>query len=633
MAIVTSILRGGSNNHETTSEEANGVYTDFVSEGIVGSISNTSGVAPATGGFAVNAQGTPDTTVAVSAGVAYVTGTPTSQNEQTFRVKNSASTNLTISSNSSGSTKYDWVYIKLDATNLNTPNTAGDNVATIVASRSSSAATDDGTPPTYGYPIAVVTVANGFSTITNSNIRDIRSQVVLNTGTTNTTDGWTAAGEAWTVSTGYNSGGGEFSITISGDKTSKYSADMLGKIVRGTTPPTQCADLESGSSQYASKSSPSGLAQTDDITCEARVKLESYTGSNMTIMSRINGTTDGWTFYIDTSGRLVLAGARAGDDAISTYGSLELGKWYHVAAAIDSSGATGAIYVDGVAVMTVFTNNANTAFNTPTADFRIGAGTGGTLFFDGKISDARLWSAVRTATQIRDNMHQQLAGNETNLIGYWKLNGDFTDSQTNGTANNLTAQGGAAATSTDNPMNSTEYFKIVSATYSAPNTTLLVRCAEGYNIPNLTLSTPYYSTHDSPYGFPGRSRIVGTVRLLAAASTTATSSTQVNGLRVTGTIPANGRRVRIIWNGGVATNSGANTTILQIWDGTVGSGTQIAQTNLNAASGVSDNGVIIGEYFAASGSHTWNASLHTTAGTASLGASTTVPDVFTVETI
>ena len=97
MSITTGILRGGTNNHETTSEEANAIATDFIAEGIVDAVGNTSGVAPMTGGFAVAAQGTPDMTVAVSYGVAYVEGTPSSQNAQVFRVKNSASENVTIS--------------------------------------------------------------------------------------------------------------------------------------------------------------------------------------------------------------------------------------------------------------------------------------------------------------------------------------------------------------------------------------------------------------------------------------------------------------------------------------------------------------------------------------------------------
>lgn len=171
-----SILTGGSNSHTTSSEEVNGIYTDILSDGIVSAITATSGVAPTTGGFAVNAQGTPDMTVAVTAGVAYVTGTPTGGNSQRFRVSMATSENVTIAANATGGTRYDHIYIKLDADKLATPNTAGDDVATLVASRSTSASTDNGTPPTFGYKIAVVTVANGASSIANANITDSRVQ-------------------------------------------------------------------------------------------------------------------------------------------------------------------------------------------------------------------------------------------------------------------------------------------------------------------------------------------------------------------------------------------------------------------------------------------------------------------------
>jgi len=174
MSLTVSILQGGTNSHTTTSEEVNYLATDLLSQGINGTLTNTSGVAPATGGFAVNAQGTPNMTVAVSAGTAYVTGTPTSGNSQLFRVKNSASTNVTISSNSTGGTRYDWVYIKLDPDKLKDPAVDASDVATMVTSRSTSASTDNGTPPTYGYCVAVVTVANGASSIDNASIADSR---------------------------------------------------------------------------------------------------------------------------------------------------------------------------------------------------------------------------------------------------------------------------------------------------------------------------------------------------------------------------------------------------------------------------------------------------------------------------
>lgn len=500
MSIIASILTGGANSHETTSEEANGVYTDFVSEGVVGTVGNTSGVAPATGGFSVNAQGSPDMTVAVGSGVAYVTGTPSSQNSQTFRIKNSASSNVTISANSSGSTKYDWVYISLNATNLNTPNTAGDNVATLTTSRSSSASSDDGTPPTYGYPLAVVTVANGASSITNGNIRDIRNQVSLNTGTSNANDGWTSlSGTTLTTATGYNKGQKEYDLTSSADMTAVLSPGMRLKMVRGVTPPTQCFDAESSSSQYASKTSPSGLTFTDDFTCEAWVKLESY-GANGGIIARRNADTEGWSFGVGTNGQLEIFSLRIASNfrQVLTYQSIPLGVWTHVAATMDNSGTTYTTYINGVSVPNVATTTGTiTALVQGTTALVVGARkSAGTEPFDGEIADVRVWSAIRTATQIRDNMNQQLVGNETNLVAYFKLDGNFNDSTAN--ANNATGSGGAVATTVDNPMKATEYAIITKVTAS----TITVFTGTDYNIPNITLSTPYYSSQTTPFGFP-----------------------------------------------------------------------------------------------------------------------------------
>lgn len=175
MAIYTSILTGGTNSHPTTSEEGNALATDFFSAGIVGDVDNTGGVSPSTGGFAVNAQGTPAMAVDVSSGVAYVTTTPTSQGSQLLRVKATTTTTVSISANSTGGTRYDWIYLKTDASKAANPAVGGDDVATVVASRSTLNTADDGTPPSYGIVLAIVTVSNGAISITDANITDKRA--------------------------------------------------------------------------------------------------------------------------------------------------------------------------------------------------------------------------------------------------------------------------------------------------------------------------------------------------------------------------------------------------------------------------------------------------------------------------
>ena len=172
--ILTSVVTGGTNSHTTTAEEANALATDFVTQGVVGAITLNTG-SGGTGSFCVNADASADMGVTIKAGQAYLTATPSSQNSQVLRARASADyTAYTINANASGSTKYDWIYLSVDATKANNPAADASDVASFVTSRSSSNTTDNGAPPTYGLLLAIVTVANGASSITNSNITDKR---------------------------------------------------------------------------------------------------------------------------------------------------------------------------------------------------------------------------------------------------------------------------------------------------------------------------------------------------------------------------------------------------------------------------------------------------------------------------
>lgn len=172
--IITSIVTGGASSHTTIAEEANVISTDFVTQGVVGAITLNTG-SGGTGSFCVNADASPDMGITIKAGQAYITATPSSQDSQVLRARASSDyTAYTINANASGSTKYDWIYLSVSATNANVPSSDASNVTSIVTSRSSSNSTDNGTPPTYGLLLAIVTVANAASSITNSNITDKR---------------------------------------------------------------------------------------------------------------------------------------------------------------------------------------------------------------------------------------------------------------------------------------------------------------------------------------------------------------------------------------------------------------------------------------------------------------------------
>jgi hypothetical protein len=594
--LVTGVLTGGSNSHQTTSEEVNAVATDFVSEGIVGSYTNTSGVSPATGAFAINASGSPDTNINISTGVAYVTVTPTSQNSQSLRVKCSVTGTLAISSNSSGSTKYDWIYISVSAANAANPNTAADNVATIVASRSSSASTDDGTPPTYGYPIAVVTVANGFSTITNSNIRDVRSNAAISSGATSSSNGWLDLGVNPNTVT-YN-GNRNYSLVFnSTDLTSTLSAGMRLRATRLVAAPTQCTSLN-GTNQYWSKATPSGISFTDDFATGWWVKPTSYALG--TIASIYNGTS-GWALRMNANGQIQLIGYNASSANFSqvlSYQSLPLNKWTHVSAQLDMSAFTATtttsyVMLDGVDVpAAVSRGGTNPTALVQAGNLNVGAENGGTNPFPGKIAQGGIFSAKVTQATMQGYISQTLSGAETSNVGTFTFNGSGNDSSSN--ANNLTAQNSATATNADSPFGgqasgsvsaTLDYAEIVSVSFST-NTTVNVRVPNINAIPTTGgVSAVSYSTQSSPYGWPGISNILNVAYLNATFTTNATSATQVTGLSCPVTVPL-GRQLEVTaFAPNCTTTSGAADILdMSIWDGTVGSGTQITEGHVTALS-------------------------------------------------
>lgn len=279
------------------------------------------------------------------------------------------------------------------------------------------------------------------------------------------------------------------------DLTDEVSNGMRVKLARTATPPTQCTDLESGSSQYWSKSSPSGLSITTAITAMGWVKLESY--GTCAIVSQYSSY--GWILYVQSDGTVRLLGDdNAGtSDSATSYQSIPLNKWVHIAGSMTIN-SSAQIYIDGVAVPTSYSNGTCTSM-AGNGNLEVGA-YGGSNFFDGKICQVGVFNAVLSAATIKSYASQTLAGNETNCVGFWDFDGDGNDSNAN--ANNLTAQASATATTTDSPFNATEY-GIVTANSFSTNTTLTVQVPEGCAIPTSGgVSSIYYSTQDVPYGFP-----------------------------------------------------------------------------------------------------------------------------------
>jgi hypothetical protein len=451
-------------------------------------------------------------TVAVSTGVAYVTATPTGGASQKIRVKNNATATVTIAANATGSTRYDWLYVKIDPDKAIAPNAAATDVASLVTSRSSSQTTDNGTPPTYGTLLAIVTVANGASSITNGTITDSRAQASISSVAT-VSAGWTSLGS--TPATITANGNRSYSCVFNSvDLTGTLSAGMRLLLTRTVAAPTKCTSLN-GTTQYYSKASPSGMTFTDDFTVSAWIKLSSYAVGS--IASRYNGTS-GWDFRLEASGQLTLIGYNAGAGNFSgttSYQSVPLNKWVHVAAQLDMSTFTATTttsytMIDGVDVpASVSQGGTNPTALVQAGNLEIGSRNGGSQFFPGKLAQVAIYSAKVTQATILASMNQTLAGTETSLISAYSFSNSINDLSAN--ANNLTANGSAVATSADSPFaqgataGTLEYGIVASTPTFSTNTTVVVDVPEGSAIPTSGgISAVSYSSQKVPYGLPAQ---------------------------------------------------------------------------------------------------------------------------------
>lgn len=177
------------------------------------------------------------------------------------------------------------------------------------------------------------------------------------------------------------------------------------------------------------------------VKCNAEI-----TSGEWQFMYCENSTTD-WVGYLEyryNGGTRQIVG-KASRWVVIGYESVyavDLGTdWHHIAYTKNSS--AGTLYLDGVQVGNITsptdTDNGDTNVGN---EFMIGKGqTEATStninWFPGQIDDVRVWSDIRTAQEISDNMYPELVGDETGLTHYWKLNNNTT--ATTGTS--LTAEG------------------------------------------------------------------------------------------------------------------------------------------------------------------------------------------------
>jgi hypothetical protein len=206
MSLTVAELTGGSNSYPTPSKDVQFYLGELLKQGAIGSQH-----------LFVEAQNSPNMTVKVNAGSYILQATPTSEAVRFFKATLSAVSNVNISSNSSGSTKYDLVYVTLPAATLQNPPLTGDftEAATLLTERHNTSG--EALTATNGIVLAEVAVADGAVSITNANITDKREFQA---------DGWITSNETWTYAS-------SVTFTVSGDARNKYRAGDKLRLKQG----------------------------------------------------------------------------------------------------------------------------------------------------------------------------------------------------------------------------------------------------------------------------------------------------------------------------------------------------------------------------------------------------------------
>ena len=122
------------------------------------------------------------------------------------------------------------------------------------------------------------------------------------------------------------------------------------------------------------------------------------------------------TIYFRSGGTEISVNAGIGGRDEVSYTDTVEGVWRHIALTIDTKIPLATVYMDGDELGTVDCQDGG---DLPlTNDLKFGQ-YGNSRYFQGMMSDVRIWNIARTQQQIQDNMSKSLRGDESGLVAYY----------------------------------------------------------------------------------------------------------------------------------------------------------------------------------------------------------------------
>jgi len=213
---------------------------------------------------------------------------------------------------------------------------------------------------------------------------------------------------------------------------------------------TYSIDIERSSSQYLYTDSDLGINFSGNVTLECWFNTEANDGYNKVCMSLADAETDVvYAMYHDSEYVTFKREKLGVGSTVTQYlGNPPAGTWWHLVGTYDGT---------SLRLYRALQSGAHTLVAGPTAAsgsgssggvdrFKIGGtDTTADTFWDGFLDDIRVWSSVRTIDEMDADFEEELCGNETGLVGYWKLNNTLLDEVS---TNDLTNSGSAVFSAT-----------------------------------------------------------------------------------------------------------------------------------------------------------------------------------------
>ncbi|WNM63856.1 DUF4347 domain-containing protein [Candidatus Nitrospira neomarina] len=212
-------------------------------------------------------------------------------------------------------------------------------------------------------------------------------------------------------------------LTATANDASNNTSEFSANVVVNHAP--IAADDRSGLTfdgvdDYVQLGNDVSLEMSNTMTMEAWFRPTSFPTSSSALIINKEGEYEVGIFP-DGSIRWALANTDPGWSWYDTGYVVPLNEWTHVA--ITYSSGTVITYVNGSPVDT-YNGSGSIGDAHPTLDdLRIGGRSNNPTgqYFEGSISEVRIWNVARTGVEIATNYNQWLTGAETGLVGNWRL--------------------------------------------------------------------------------------------------------------------------------------------------------------------------------------------------------------------